>query len=158
MGNAIILSMVGQTRRSVELAAIAHIIDRIFKGLDIPVQVPDTNRIIRFEGNSIDIRILLAYKYVVRSLYLRFVLRGPQGGVEYKGMIDTRAEVNILPKKLSRSISRVVYNTTDYRMSTATGAEFGFAGIVKLRAKVTDGIGYKDVFFLVKGAPKILLG
>jgi hypothetical protein len=37
MGNTIILSIVGQTRRSIELAAAAYIIDRIFKGLDIPV-------------------------------------------------------------------------------------------------------------------------
>jgi hypothetical protein len=43
-------------------------------------------------------------------------------------------------------------------MSTTTGAEFGFTGIVKLRTEVIDGIGYKDIFFLVKGAPKILLG
>jgi hypothetical protein len=106
--------MVGQTRRSAELAAAAYIIDRIFKRLDIPVQVSDTNRIIRFESNSIDIRILLAYKYVVRSPCLRFVLRGPQGSIEYKGMINTGAEVNILPEKLSRSIGRVVYNTADY--------------------------------------------
>jgi hypothetical protein len=73
-------------------------------------------------------------------------------------MINTRAEVNILPEKLSRNISRVVYNTTDYRMSIATRTEFGFTGIAKLRAEVTDGVGYKDIFFLVKGAPKILLG
>jgi hypothetical protein len=70
MGNTIISSIVGQTRRSIELAAAAYIIDRIFKELDILVQVSDTNRIIRFEGNSINIRILLAYKYVMRSLYL----------------------------------------------------------------------------------------
>jgi len=43
-------------------------------------------------------------------------------------------------------------------MSITTGAEFGFTGIAKLRAEVTDRIGYEDVFFLVKGAPKILLG
>jgi hypothetical protein len=158
MGNAIISSMVGQTRRSVELAAAAYVMDRIFKELDMPVQVPDTNRIIRFEGNSIDIRMLLAYKYVIRSPCLRFILRGPQGSVECKGMINTRAEVNILPEKLSRSIGRVVYNTTDYRMSTATRAEFGFAEMAKLRAEVTDGVGCKDIFFLVKGALKILLG
>jgi hypothetical protein len=158
MGNAIISSIVGQTRRSAELAAAAYIIDKMFKGLDIPVQVPDTDRIIRFEGNSINIRILLAYKYVVRSLCLRFVFRGPQGSIEYEGIIDTGAEVNILSEKLSRSIGRVVYNTTDYRISTTTRAEFGFAGMVKLRAEVADRIGYKDTFFLVKGAPKILLG
>jgi hypothetical protein len=37
MGNTIILSIVEQTRRSIELAAMAYIIDRIFKELDIPV-------------------------------------------------------------------------------------------------------------------------
>ena len=43
-------------------------------------------------------------------------------------------------------------------MSITTRAEFGFAGIAKLRAKVIDRVGYKDSFFLIKGAPKILLG
>ena len=42
-------------------------------------------------------------------------------------------------------------------MSTATRAKFGFARIVKLKAKIIDRVKYKDVFFLVKGAPKILL-
>jgi hypothetical protein len=42
-------------------------------------------------------------------------------------------------------------------MSTTTGAEFGFTEMVKLRAEVIDRVGYKDIFFLVKGAPKILL-
>jgi hypothetical protein len=30
--------------------------------------------------------------------------------------------------------------------------------MAKLRAEVIDGIGYKDIFFLVKGALKILFG
>jgi hypothetical protein len=42
-------------------------------------------------------------------------------------------------------------------MSIITRAEFGFIEIVKLKAKVIDGIGYKDIFFLVKGTLKILL-
>ena len=42
-------------------------------------------------------------------------------------------------------------------MFTTTRAEFGFAEIVKLRAKVIDGVGYEDIFFLVKEALKILL-
>ena len=46
MGNTITSSIVGHTRRSTELAAMAHIIDRIFKKLEIPAQVPNTNRII----------------------------------------------------------------------------------------------------------------
>jgi hypothetical protein len=29
--------------------------------------------------------------------------------------------------------------------------------MAKLRAKVIDEVGYEDTFFLVKGAPKILL-
>jgi hypothetical protein len=37
MRNAIILSIVRQTRKSIELVAVAYIIDRIFKKLDIPV-------------------------------------------------------------------------------------------------------------------------
>jgi hypothetical protein len=69
--------MVRHTRRSAELAAMAHVMDRIFKELEMLAQVPDTNRIIRFKGNSINIRTLLAHKYVMRAPRLRFVLRGP---------------------------------------------------------------------------------
>ena len=39
-------SIIRHTRRSMELAAAAHVINRIFKGLEILAQVPDTNRII----------------------------------------------------------------------------------------------------------------
>jgi hypothetical protein len=65
MGNTIILSIVRYTRRSIKLVAIAYIIDRIFKRLEILVQIPNTNRIIWFKGNSINIRILLVYKYII---------------------------------------------------------------------------------------------
>jgi len=51
----------------------------------------------------------------------------------------------------------VAYNTANYRIFTATSTEFGFAGIIKLRAEITEGIRYKNIFFLVKEAPKILL-
>jgi hypothetical protein len=43
-------------------------------------------------------------------------------------------------------------------MSIATGAEFGFAEIAKFKAEVINKVGYKDIFFLVKEALKILLG
>jgi hypothetical protein len=56
-----------------------------------------------------------------------------------------------------RSISRVVYSTANYYISTTIGDEFGFSGIAKLRIKVIDGVGYEDTFFLVKEVPKILL-
>ena len=42
-------------------------------------------------------------------------------------------------------------------MSIITRAEFGFIEIVKLKAKVIDKIEYKNAFFLVKRALKILL-
>jgi hypothetical protein len=72
-------------------------------------------------------------------------------------MINTRVEVNILPKRISRSISGVVYSTANYYISTTISNEFGFSGIAKLRIKVIDRVGYKDAFFLVKEVPKILL-
>jgi hypothetical protein len=63
--NTIILNIIKYIRKSIELVAIAYIIDRIFKELEIPAQISNTNRIIRFKGNSINIRILLAYKYII---------------------------------------------------------------------------------------------
>ena len=51
----------------------------------------------------------------------------------------------------------MVYSTTNYYISTTIGNEFGFLGIAKLRIKVIDKVRYKDIFFLVKEVPKILL-
>jgi hypothetical protein len=45
-----------------------------------------------------------------------------------------------------------------YYMISTSSAEFGFAGMAKLRAEVADGVGCEDAFFLVKGAPNIVLG
>jgi hypothetical protein len=72
-------------------------------------------------------------------------------------MINTRAKVNILPKEILRSLNRVVYSTINYHISIITGNEFGFLGIAKLRVKVIKGVRYKNAFFLVKEALKILL-
>jgi len=158
MGNAIATSMVGQAKRSAELAAVAYAMDRMIKGADVPAHLSGPEKVVRLEGNNVDIRSLLAQKYVVRAPKIRFVLRGPQGVIECDGMIDTGAEVNILPERISRSIGGMAYSTADYRMSTATGDEFGFSGMAKLRIEVADGVGCEDAFFLVKEAPKILLG
>ena len=50
----------------------------------------------------------------MQALCLWFILRGPQGNIKYKEIINTRAKVNIFSKKISRNISKVVYNTIDY--------------------------------------------
>jgi len=42
-------------------------------------------------------------------------------------------------------------------MSITISNEFGFLGITKLKVKVIKGIGYKDIFFLIKEVLKILL-
>jgi hypothetical protein len=42
-------------------------------------------------------------------------------------------------------------------MFITIGNEFGFLGIAKLRVEITKGVRYKDAFFLVKEALKILL-
>ena len=41
-------------------------------------------------------------------------------------------------------------------MSTITRTKFEFIEIVKLRAKIINKVKYKDIFFLVKKALKIL--
>jgi hypothetical protein len=46
MRNTIILSIIRYTRKFIELATIAYIIDRIFKELEILAQISNTNRII----------------------------------------------------------------------------------------------------------------
>jgi hypothetical protein len=60
MGNAIITSIVGQAKRSTELTTIVYIIDRIIKGTNVLAHLSGPEKVIRLEGNNIDIRLLLA--------------------------------------------------------------------------------------------------
>jgi hypothetical protein len=63
--NTIITSIVGQVKRSIELATIVYIIDRIIKGRDALTQLTSPNKIIWLKSNNIDIRILLNQKYII---------------------------------------------------------------------------------------------
>jgi hypothetical protein len=56
---------------------MAYIIDRIIKGVDALAQLLGPEKVIRLEGNNVNIRSLLAQKYIVRAPKIRFVLRGP---------------------------------------------------------------------------------
>ena len=73
-------------------------------------------------------------------------------------MIDTGTECNILLEELTREIGCVIHNVQDFRLSIATSQEFRFARIARIRLKIAKGVKYKNTFFLVKGASKILLG
>ena len=77
--------------------------------------------------------------------------------MKYNNIINTRAKVNILLEEILKSLSRVVYSTINYYISIIISNEFEFLGIIKLRIKVIDKVGYKDTFFLVKETLKILL-
>jgi hypothetical protein len=60
IGNAIITSIVGQVKWSAELATIVYVIDRIIKGVDVPAHLSGPEKVVRLEGNNVDIRSLLA--------------------------------------------------------------------------------------------------
>ena len=100
---------------------------------------------------------MLECKYIIRSPRVRFTLIKPRGIIKYKGIIDTRVKVNIIPKEISKSIRGVAYNIKRYRMFITTSIKFGFVSIVELRIEVVKGVGCNNAFFLVKGASKSLL-
>ena len=60
MRNTIITSIVRQVKRFTKLTTIVYIIDRIIKGVDILAHLLGPEKVIRLEGNNIDIRSLLA--------------------------------------------------------------------------------------------------
>jgi hypothetical protein len=60
IGNAITTSIIGQVKRSAKLTTIVYIIDRIIKGANILAHLSGPEKVIRLEGNNVDIRSLLA--------------------------------------------------------------------------------------------------
>jgi hypothetical protein len=51
----------------------------------------------------------------------------------------------------------MIYNIKGFRLLIVTRDEFRFNSLAKVKIKIIKGISYEDVFFLVKGALKILL-
>jgi len=107
---------------------------------------------------AVDMRTMVSKKFIVRSPRVQFTLTGPRGSKRYEAMIDTGAEANILPTSIARDLGGVIFSVNRYKMTTVTGEDFGFAGYAVLRVEIAEGVGCEDAFFLVDGAPKILLG
>jgi hypothetical protein len=101
---------------------------------------------------------LLEKKFIVSSPKVSFTLRGPNGKMTLKGVLDTGAECNILPSAIARKLGVPIRGADNFVLSTATGAEYGFDGMSTIRIELMDNIGCDDAFFLVKDAPKVLLG
>ena len=59
---------------------------------------------------------------------------------------------------MARACGCAIANVEDFQLSTATGENFGFAGIAFMRIEIEHGVGCEIPFFLVDNAKKILLG
>jgi hypothetical protein len=51
----------------------------------------------------------------------------------------------------------VIYNIKGFKLLTVTRDEFRFNSLAKVKIEIIKGVNYKDVFFLIEGALKILL-
>jgi hypothetical protein len=109
-------------------------------------------------GGVISYQELLVQKNIITSPRIHFRLKGPLGSWAQNGVIDTGAEINILRTDTARRLGAVIRSIETFALSTATGHTFAFAGMTTLRVEIADGVGCDIAFFLVDGAPKILLG
>jgi hypothetical protein len=158
MGNAVATHMAQEIQKTTGVAAVANGLGRMIQKMGQPAQVTGAEHLLQGNAATFDFRTLIAKKNIVTSPRLRFVLQGPLGEKQCHGMIDTGAECNILPKETARTLGCVIHDVEGFRLSTATGDEFGFDGLAKVRIEIAEGVSCEDVFFLVEGAPKILLG
>jgi hypothetical protein len=120
--------------------------------------IPRERRPVLLQGNAVRYQDLLEKRHIVVSPRIRVKLTGPQGHDKVEGMIDTGAECNILPTHMARAIGAAIKPVAGFQLSTATGDEFGFAGMATLQLEIAPGVGCEVAFFLINKAPKILLG
>jgi hypothetical protein len=60
IGNTIITSIMRQVKQSTKLTTIVYIIDRIIKGANVLAYLLGPEKVVRLEGNNVDICLLLA--------------------------------------------------------------------------------------------------
>ena len=115
---------------------------------------------ILIDGNPLSLTYakLVAEEWVVSTPKLRVKLIGPIGKHSCLLMLDTGAECNILPLSIAKNLGCSIFSIDDFQLSTVSGSAIGFAGIARMRVEVKEGFGCDTAFFLLDGAPKILLG
>jgi hypothetical protein len=110
------------------------------------------------EGSSLTQEELVESRSVVPSPRLPITFVGPVKKQADTGLIDTGAEVNVLPEQLAREVGCIIRDAKHHAMITADGKKAGFVGAVRIRVEIGEGIGCTDIFFLIRGSDKILLG
>jgi hypothetical protein len=115
-------------------------------------------KLIILQGNSaVDIAMLILRRHIIISPCLYFTLYKPQGVRKCEGIINTGAKCNIFPEEVTKSLGYIIYKVKRFKILIAIRQKFGFIGIAQIKLKITDRIRYKNIFFLINKALKILL-
>ncbi|KAF8846585.1 hypothetical protein BDZ45DRAFT_699889 [Acephala macrosclerotiorum] len=104
-----------------------------------------------------DFLSLIKRRHIVVAFKLYFNLSRPIGSSEECGMLNTEAEYYIAPTHIARDLDSAIANVEDFQLSTTTGQNFEFAGVVIMKVEIEHGIECEIPFFLVDSAKKILL-
>ena len=116
-----------------------------------------------FHGNQARTNAI-SFNHLIQS---QSVVRSPRVLVEFIGnlkreprlvMLDTGAEVNILPAEFARSLGCTIIEVVDFKLSSVSGQQIPFTGMCKLEVQIDGGFSCEASFFLIAEAPKILLG
>jgi len=72
-------------------------------------------------------------------------------------MLDIRAKCNILPIKIAKNLSYIIYSINTFIIFIIIRDQFGFANIIKIKIEIIKGVNCKDIFFLINNSFKTLL-
>ncbi len=156
-GNALTREMANMVRSSAEASRIRTVPDP-WAGVGEPGTLkPGPGGVVLV--NSLSYSELVNHGHILTSPYITFELLGPTSAVKHDALIDTGAEVNVLPYELALSIGCKI-SQTDLTMTTATEERVPFDGMTSIRVELDreSKIGCDCMFFLRKGSEKTLLG
>ncbi len=131
---------------------IANVLEEEEAATDSPFETLDVN------GLSMDLGSLVRKRRVVGSPKVGFTIHGEKGYETLEGLIDTGAEINMLPTEVAKRIGGTRYRVKHYKLTTAAGTHFEFDGYAEFTVTVAKGVSSRQGFFLFPEAPKILLG
>ena len=89
---------------------------------------------------------------------VKFHLTGTKSTESCIGLLDTGAQVSLLPTEVGLRCGGTLWDVPGHHLSSATGTPFACDGYIKLKITVAEGVSCVQGFFLHKTVPKPLLG
>ena len=107
---------------------------------------------------GLELEELVRQEKVVGSPKISFTIHGTKSFANFEGLIDSGAEINVLPTEYARELGGTHHKVKKFKLATATGSNFEFDGYCEFKVTLAKNVFAMLGFFLFPNAPKILLG